>query len=358
MSGGSGDLGRVIRAKRAEIIEASTTASPVPSGIAALLDRIAELVEVEDPGTLEAAREIGRSHAASRSQEGASLGEVLTELSALRAAVARLYAQEQGGDARVEAVRLADAAIDAAMLGAAAHHDALMQRARDASRQRDEVLATVSHDLGNPLGAVLMAVSSQLSPRSTEVLDDGVRKSLQSIHRATLRMRRLVQDLTDLNNIDAGTFSVQKAVHAPRSLAEEAIEAFMVDAGKRSIELRVDVGEDVPDVSCDRDRTLQLLWNLVGNAMGSSRSGGAITVRAERSDDGVLFSVIDAGAGIPPEELPRVFDRNRRGARYKITGVGLSIARDVLAAQGGRIWAESEPGQGAAFHFTLPPAAG
>jgi signal transduction histidine kinase len=326
--------------------------------VAALLDRIAELTDdAPAAGALEAAREIGRSHAAARIESGAGLSDVINELSALRGAIARCYAGTQGGDARVEIMLLADAAIDAAMLGAAAHHDALMQRARDAVQNRDDVLAVVSHDLGNPLGAVLMAVSSQLSPRAGEVTDDATRKSLQSIHRATLRMRRLVQDLTEMVRIDTGTFSVQKAAHAPLSLAQEAFEAFEVDSGKRNIALQVEVGADVPAVVCDRDRIVQVLWTLVGNALASSRSGAAIRVHAERRGEEVVFSVIDSGAGIPPEELPRVFERNRRGARYKSSGVGLSIAREVLAAHGGRIWAESEPGRGAAFHFTLPVAA-
>jgi signal transduction histidine kinase len=347
----------VIRAKRAEITAASPKIAGEPAGVAALLDRIAELADAPAEGALEAAREIGRSHAASRIESGAALGDVLGEFSALRAAIARCYASAQGGDARVEAMLLADAAIDAAMLGAAAHHDVLLQRARDAVRNRDDVLAVVSHDLGNPLGAVLMAVSSQLSPRAGEVADESTRKSLQSIHRATLRMRRLVQDLTDMVRIETGTFSVQKGAHAPLSLAQEAFEAFETDSGKRNIALHIEVGTDLPAVSCDRDRILQVLWTLVGNALASSRSGGAIRARAERHGDDVVFSVIDGGAGIPPEELPHVFERNRHGARYKSAGVGLSIARDVLAAHGGRIWAESAPGQGAAFHFTLPIAA-
>jgi signal transduction histidine kinase len=346
----------VIRAKRAEIIAALPPGPAATAGVTALLDRIAELAAQEDAAT-EAARELGRNHAARRSEDGAGLGDVLAELAALRDAIVRCYAQTQGADARVEAVRLADMVIDAAMLGVASHHAALMEQARDALRRREEMLASVAHDLGNPLGAVLMAVSSQLSPRTAEVLDDGTRKSLQSIHRASLRMRRLVQDLTDLTRIDAGTFSVLKAPHPPRSLAEEAVEAFTSDAGKRNIELRIEVGADLPAVDIDRDRVLQVLWNLVGTAMGASRSGGAIRVCAERRGDEVVVSVIDGGAGIPPEELPHLFDRNRRGARYKTTGVGLSIAREVLAAHGGRIWVESEPGAGAAFHFSLPVAA-
>jgi signal transduction histidine kinase len=358
MSGGGASLGRVIRAKRAEIIAASRQGDDAgaSAGIAALVDRIAELIEAQNDGALEAAHEVGRMHAANRADSGAALSDVVAELSSLRAAVVGFYEQEQGGDARVDAVAVVDAAIDAAMLGAATHHDALLKRARDAMQQRDDVLALVAHDLGNPLGAVLMAVSSQLSPRAGEEQDESTRKSLQSIHRAALRMRRLVQDLMDLANIDAGRFSVQKLPQAPLSMAEEAIEPFKVDAAKRNIELHVEIGADVPAVSCDRDRIMHVLWNLVGTAMSSSRTGGAIHLHAEPRGQDVLFSVIDAGSGIPAEELPHVFDRNRRSARYKTAGVGLAIARNVLAAHDGRIWVESQPGQGAAFYFTLPLA--
>jgi signal transduction histidine kinase len=347
----------VIRAKRAEIIAASHPGQDASAGVSSLLDRIAELADNSDDAAFEAAREVGRMHAATRAEAGASLREVLGELAALRAAIVRCYEQEQGGDARIEAVQLVDAAVDAAMLGAAVHHDALTERARESLRQRDDVLATVSHDLGNPLGAVLMAASSQLSPRSGEELEEGTRKGLQSIHRAALRMRRMVQDLIDYTSIDAGRFSVQKAEQQPRSLAEEAVEAFTADAAKRNIALHVEVGAGVAAVSCDRDRIMHVLWSLVGNAMMSSRSGGAVRVCVDQREGEVLFSVSDTGSGIPAEELPHVFDRNRRGARYKSSGVGLSIARTVLAAHDGRIWVESEPGRGTAFYFTLPAAA-
>jgi signal transduction histidine kinase len=362
MSGGCASLARVIRDKRAWIVSAALPAraehGEAAPAAAALLDQIAEFLEGEGGGdALAPLRELGQTQAAARASAGGGLAEMLGEYAALRAATVNCYEAELGRDARIDGLRRLDAAIDAAALGAAAHHEASLQQARRTAQQREDVLAVVSHDLGNPLGAVLMASSSLLSARPEPETDEAARKGLQSIHRAASRMRRLIQDLVDFTNIDAGQFSLRMAPQAPASLAAEAVEPFTIDASRRNVALHVEVAPDVPAVDCDRDRILQVLWNLVANAMTSSRSGGIVTVRAERRAQDVLFSVTDTGSGIPPDELPEVFERGRRRARYKSAGVGLSIAPAVLAAHHGRIWAESEPGRGAAFFFSLPLAA-
>jgi signal transduction histidine kinase len=233
------------------------------------------------------------------------------------------------------------------------------ERARQAVRARDEVLGMVSHDLGNPLGAILIAASSLLGGgASAPELDPDVKKSLQAIQRSATRMRRLLQDLVDFVRSDSAPLSLRVAPHKPAALAQEVVEGLTMDARKRGIALRVDVPSDLPAVLCDRERTLQVLWNVVGNALHTTAAGGSVGVRAAARPQEVLFSVSDTGAGIAHEDLQHVFDRYRRnGEGRSNAGIGLAVARSIVDAhQGGRIWAESEPGAGNKILFTLPLA--
>jgi histidine kinase len=128
------------------------------------------------------------------------------------------------------------------------------------------------------------------------------------------------------------------------------------------VDLTLRLPEDLPAVLADPDRVAQVLYNLLVNALQHTPSGGTITVTACRTDEGVEVAVSDTGEGIAPEHLPHVFDRfwrpdparSRDERREGSTGLGLSIARSLVNAQGGRIWVDSQPGEGAAFHFTLP----
>jgi signal transduction histidine kinase len=204
----------VIRAKRSEVIaevRAARAAEGEAAGSAALLDQIAEIAEGRGTGAAGEAIALGRAHAAA----AGSLSDAVAAYAALRAAIVRCYLAEQGGDARIDAVQFVDDAIDSALLGVTVHGEALLAEGRARVQQRDDVLSVVSHDLGNPLGAVLMVASSLLDTREGEAPDEGVRKGLQSIHRAASRMRRLVQDLVDFTSIDAGVFSVRKMPQAP-----------------------------------------------------------------------------------------------------------------------------------------------
>ncbi|HYH79019.1 MAG TPA: HAMP domain-containing sensor histidine kinase, partial [Longimicrobium sp.] len=127
-------------------------------------------------------------------------------------------------------------------------------------------------------------------------------------------------------------------------------------AAERGVVLAVDARADIPDVLADRARLLQVLGNLLGNAVKFTPDGGTVTVGAAPSGDGVGFWVADTGPGIDPAHLPRLFDRfwqAKRGDRAGL-GLGLAIAKGIVDAHGGRIWAESIPGQGSTFYFTLP----
>jgi CheY-like chemotaxis protein len=176
-------------------------------------------------------------------------------------------------------------------------------------------------------------------------------------------MNRLIQDLLDITRMEAGQLAIaQAAVPATRTISE-FVHAQQPVASSTSLELRLDMAQDVGEVFADRDRLLQILENLVGNAMKFTGPGGRVTVGAAPRDDEVLFWVADTGAGIDAADVPHLFDRfwQARKVGRKGSGLGLGIVKRIVEAHGGRIWVETEVGVGSTFFFTLPvarPAAG
>lgn len=234
----------------------------------------------------------------------------------------------------------------------------LYQEAQHAIQARDEVVSIVSHDLRNPLNTILM---------STEVLLDGVavgrgreteRRQLEGILRASEGMSRMVQDLLDISRIESGRLVVERTPQPVGPLLAGACEALKPLARSRAVSLSHETPEAVPPVYVDPDHVAQVLSNLVGNAVKFTPNGGWITLRANGMDGEVCISVQDSGPGIPPEDLPRLWDRFWQASRTdrRGLGLGLPIVRGIVEAHGGRVWAESTPGQGSTFHFTLPVA--
>jgi CheY-like chemotaxis protein len=173
-------------------------------------------------------------------------------------------------------------------------------------------------------------------------------------------MERLLQDLLDIHAIEGGRFTVSKGEIAPTALILTALESQQNLAGQTSVIINTDVAPEIPPIAADEERVLQVLENLVGNALKFTPPGGVVTVGGTRAPDPgwVLLSVRDTGPGIAAEHLPRVFDRfwqaqasDRRGS-----GLGLAICKAIVEAHGGRIWVESQPEKGATFFFTLPAA--
>ena len=237
----------------------------------------------------------------------------------------------------------------------------LLKRQEDAAlragvRAREEALAIVAHDLRNPLHAIAVGVSTLL-PRISEPT---LRRPVERIQRSALRMERLLQDLLDIHAIEGGHFTVSRGEVAPTAVILTALESQQSLAGQTSVIINTDVAPELPPIDADEERVLQVLENLVGNALKFTPPGGVVTVGARRASESgwVLFSVRDNGPGISAEHLPRVFDRfwqaqasDRRGS-----GLGLAICKAIVEAHGGRIWVESQPGKGAGFFFTLPTA--
>jgi signal transduction histidine kinase len=171
-------------------------------------------------------------------------------------------------------------------------------------------------------------------------------------------MNRLIQDLLDVARLEAGRLSIEQARVPAERVVSESVEAQKLLASSASIELRLDVARDVPEVWGDLDRLLQVFENLIGNAVKFTQPGGRITVGAAPRDGDVLFWVADTGAGIAAEDLPHLFDRFRQAqkASRRGAGLGLSVVKGIVEAHGGRIWVESTPGRGSTFSFTVPTA--
>lgn len=217
---------------------------------------------------------------------------------------------------------------------------------QEATQARDRVLGVVAHDLRNPLYAIaLQADVLRLSNKS--------QGSAEIIARSARRMGRIIEDLLDVTEIEAGGLRVRPVRASARAILEEAAELHRPVADARAIGLVVEPVEDF-QVWADVSRTQQVLENLIGNALKFTKQG-RISLGARRGRSEGLFWVADTGSGIEPGYLPHVFDRFwRPGDRRSGTGLGLSIVQGLVQAQGGRVWVESVPGEGTTFSFTLP----
>jgi PAS domain S-box-containing protein len=233
----------------------------------------------------------------------------------------------------------------------------LYREAREASRTREEVIAVVSHDLRAPLGAVKLGaglVSRLVPPDAPPEL----RRAAETLKSASSRVASLVDDLVDAARLEGGGLPLAREPHDAAELAREALRVLEPLAAEQGVALRLDVGggEEGLPLSCDRHRMLQVLGNLLGNALHASARGGAVELAVWRAEGDVVFRVTDAGPGIAAEDLPRVFDRYWRGARasWQGSGLGLAIAKGLVEAHGGRIEVRSRPGEGATFSFRVP----
>jgi signal transduction histidine kinase len=226
--------------------------------------------------------------------------------------------------------------------------------ARRATSARDEVLALVSHDLRNPISAIAMCARIL---REAPPDDPAEReKMLTAITEATVWMQQLIRDLLDVSAIEAGRLSIERRPTALASIVSTAAGMISGEIDQRSIDLDIDVALDLPTVNVDERRIVQVLTNLMGNAVKFTDPGGRIVVRATNTPTGLVVTVEDTGIGIDPAAQPRIFDRfwQAQSTPRRGSGLGLAIARGIVEAHGGRIWVESQPGRGSLFSFSLP----
>jgi signal transduction histidine kinase len=273
-------------------------------------------------------------------------------------------------DREDQALQTERAIADEALRIERANHVALLSTGRadtdrDLSSERtrsDEAVATreafmgmVSHDLRNMLnvmnGSALLIAERATRPNHT----DEVLLHAGRIQRAHARMTRLVGDLVDVASIEAGALGVTRELADPIPVVTEAIESFRAIMPATEISLTADMQPGALLAAFDSARILQVLVNLIGNAVKFTPAKGRIAVSVEATADEIRFAVRDSGPGIPSDQLEAVFERflqvksDRRGI-----GLGLYISKCIVQGHGGRIWAESVLGHGSSFCFTLP----
>jgi signal transduction histidine kinase len=219
-------------------------------------------------------------------------------------------------------------------------------RADAATRSHERVLEIVAHDLRSPLTAI-KAIGESIARANPDV-----QPRLARIDRAVGRMDRLISQLVDGTRIGHGELTISPRPEPVGAIVTETVDLYSPTAHEGNVALDT---TDLPAgalVQADRDRVMQVLGNLVGNALKFTAAGGRVTLSARREADAIVFSVADTGRGISPEDLPHVFEQYWKHDQQG-TGLGLFIARSVVEAHHGRMWVESRPGTGSTFFFTL-----
>jgi signal transduction histidine kinase len=292
-------------------------------------------------------------------------GAVAGDLARLAAAARRLTA----GDLSVRVgLRGAD---EVAQLGAtfdamAAQLQQSLERERAQERARREMVAAVSHDLRTPLTTTRAMVEAMADGVVTA--PEEVRRYIGLIGGEVRHLSRLIDDLFELSQIESGALRLELAPTPLPDLLAQTLEAYAAPARDGGVALEQAAGGALPPVQADRARLARVLRNLLDNALRHTPAGGSVRVEARVEGPAVRVTVRDTGPGLAADETERVFDRFYRGAPARTrgaprpagdsgAGLGLTIARGLVQAHGGRLWAESRPGGGAAFHFTLPAAA-
>jgi signal transduction histidine kinase len=229
-------------------------------------------------------------------------------------------------------------------------------RADDALATRDEFLGIVSHDLRNMLGSVMGWAMLIEKAELRENQAGAIRMSAQRIQRSGARMSRLIGDLVDVASIEADALAVNYEVGDPTALVVEAVDTFQTQAAAAQITLVAEVIPPLTNVPFDPARIFQVLTNLLSNAIKFTPPKGRVVLRVEQVDDALRFGVQDTGVGIAADKLEAVFERfhqlgwnDRRGV-----GLGLYISKCIVHGHHGRIWVESNVGEGSRFYFTLP----
>lgn len=225
-----------------------------------------------------------------------------------------------------------------------------------AERHRRNLTADVAHELRTPLSNIqgyLEAIKDGLIQPTPETID--------TIHGQARHLSRLVEDLRLLAQVDAGALELQRAPTRMDELLPSCLEAVRPRADAKGVALILDADPSLPEAHLDATRIAQVVANLLENAITHTPPGGQVTVAARAAAGAIEISVADTGRGIPAEDLPRIFDRFYRAdpSRARATGgagLGLTIARRLTEAHGGRIEAQSAPHRGARFTISLPPA--
>jgi signal transduction histidine kinase len=299
-------------------------------------------------------------------QSGHDLTILAVAVAASTAALGGALAVSRSLSRRLEPLRGAASSLAAGDLEARAPEDgphelaelaesfnAMAERIAELFDARTQLVAWASHDLRTPLASIQAML---------EALEDGLaepERYLPALREQVERLGALVDDLFELARIDAGALTLELRESPLSGLVDSCLRGLEAEAQARRISLGAEVDERVT-VLCAPEQVERVLFNLLTNALRHTPSDGAVAVRAEPRAQDVEVTVEDTGDGLGPEEVAHMFDRFWRGDRARATGtgagagLGLAIARGLVEAQGGRIWADSRPGGGARVSFTLP----
>jgi two-component system, OmpR family, sensor histidine kinase KdpD len=227
------------------------------------------------------------------------------------------------------------------------------ESARQSEALKSALLDSLAHDINTPLTSIKAAATSLLTTAA-----DGERELLTIIDEETDRLNRLASEVIAMARIEAGKLHLEKRPVVVSDLVATALGAMPSDGRV----WRLDIPDSLPPADADPEFAAQVVRQLAENAVKYSPLGLPIGVSAERRDGKIIIGVSDHGPGIEENERTRIFDRFFRGRRHRFdtkgTGMGLAIAKGIAEAHGGRIWVESEPGQGSVFYFSLPVSGG
>ena len=224
---------------------------------------------------------------------------------------------------------------------------------------RRELIAAVSHDLRTPLASIRAMVEALVDG---VVTDEATRQRYLTTMRGQIQsLSALIDDLFELAQIDAGVLKLHLERASLSELISDTLDTMHVQAAGKGVTLAGRVAPDVDPVLMAPDKVQRVLNNLVQNALRHTPADGTVYLEARRDADVARVDVVDSGEGIAPDDLPHVFERFYRAEKsrsrdYGGAGLGLAIARSIIEAHGGRMWVESQPGQGTRFTFTLPRA--
>ncbi len=230
---------------------------------------------------------------------------------------------------------------------------------RELEAARRHLVAAISHDLRTPLASIRAMV---------EAINDGVVADAETVGRYMRTIQgeakylgSLIDDLFELSRLEAGALTLHVEPDSLHDLISDAIEALNAQATAKGLRLRGRVDPGLPPVLMDAARMERVLYNLIQNAIRHTPSDGTVTLGAQEESDAVRVDVIDTGEGVPPDDLPHIFDQFYRGEKSRMrgqagAGLGLAIAKGLVEAHGGRIWAQNLPEQGTRFSFVLPKA--
>ena len=231
---------------------------------------------------------------------------------------------------------------------------------RQLERVRTEFVANVSHELRTPLTAIQGYLETLLSGALDE--RENARRFLEIVLRHSERLGRLLNDLTDLSNIELGKVTLRREPVRIADVVGSVIDIIAPRAARARVAVTAQIPADLSDVPADRDRLAQILINLIDNAVKYTPEGGSVTVTGRNREDGMIeVAVSDTGIGIPPGDLPRITERfyrvdKARSRELGGTGLGLAIVKHLVMAHGGELRIESEQERGTTVHFTLPVA--